>query len=231
MPHADLLKDRTLRAVQNRKPVTTTRWRQIGNIFMERQEYETAIRAYSKAIRLEPTMALTYTKRGQAYQALGKESLALKDFSKANDLRSGGYRYSQQSKYDGRTRNTDWEILPPGWWHDPRHREQLESQFRDKEQAQLFLQRLEYLDTFNPTEVYRSRFSDQGSPYYAYVFAESVVAENPLEGNAIYVIRGLESWQSLLKLSKENLRHQYPSRVKRIVHRGDWETRLQREIL
>ena len=54
-------------------------------------------------------------------------------------------------------------------------------------------------------------------PYYAFVFARCVVAENPLVGNAIYVVAGLESWQSLLKLSKEVLNRLYANRVRKIV--------------
>ena len=155
---------------------------------MERQKYETAIRAYSEAIKLDSTIALTYTKRGQAYQALGKESLANKDFSKANDLRSGSYRYPQQSK----ERALDWEILPPHWWHDPKRRKRIWSTFKDQEQARSFFERLDYLYSFEPHQTYRSRFNNQDSPYYAFVFAECVVAENPLEGNAIYIIKGLD---------------------------------------
>ncbi|MQF48753.1 tetratricopeptide repeat protein [SAR202 cluster bacterium AC-647-N09_OGT_505m] len=212
-------------------PRTSTEYRRRGNVYMEGRQYKNAIRDYSTAIKLDPTIALTYTRRGKAYQAVGDEESAQQDYSSAASVLTVGARYNRSSSLDTTNNQLDWDILPLGWWRSPGHRQQLESQFRDKEQAQLFLERLEYLDTFNPKQVYRSRFENQASVYYAYVFAESVVAENPLEGNAIYVIRGLESWQSLLKLSKEDLRQRYSSRVKRIVHRGDWKARLQREIL
>jgi len=73
--------------------------------------------------------------------------------------------------------------------------------------------------------------SQASSPYYAFVFARCVVAENPSEGNAIYVVTGLESWQSLLKLSKEVLNRLYPNRVRKIVHRGNWKGRLEESLL
>ena len=154
-------------------------------------------------------------------------ALSKGDFLHAQQLRDGRHGEDQDSK----SIQVGWEILPPGWWRDPRRRLHLESEFKNKEQARLFLERLEYLETFNPKEIYRSRFNDQASPYYAFVFTECVVAENPLEGNAIYVIAGLESWQRLLKLSKEALRQQYGHRIKRIVHRGNWKGRLEESLL
>jgi len=57
------------------------------------------------------------------------------------------------------------------------------------------------------------------------------VAKNPLVGNAIYVVTGLESWQSLLKLSKEVLNRLYANRVRKIVHRGNWKGRLEESLL
>ena len=95
----------------------------------------------------------------------------------------------------------------------------------------VIFERLNYLDSFSPQEMYRSTFNSQASPYYAFVFAECVVAENPLEGNAIYVVKYLESWQSLLRLSKEVLRSRYGHRVRKIVHRGNWKGRLQEELV
>lgn len=125
----------------------------------------------------------------------------------------------------------DWEILPPGWWHDTVRRRQLESQIKNKSKVQLLLKRLDYLETLNPKELYRSDFESNGAPYYVFVFDECVVAENPMEGNAIYIVRGVGDWMELLKLPKETLRTQYLSKVKRIVHLGNWEARLKREIL
>ena len=50
-------------------------------------------------------------------------------------------------------------------------------------------------------------------------------------GNAIYVVTGLESWQSLLKLSKEVLNRLYANRVRKIVHGGNWKGRLEESLL
>ena len=198
---------------------------------MRLQQYDLAIEDYTHAIERNPRYALTYTQRGKAYQQLGRDDLAREDFSQAILLRPQSLPHRQEDKKDVTRKEVDWEILPPGWWHDPKRRHRIESQFKNKEQAQLFLERLEYLETLNPKEIYRSRFNDQASPYYAFVFTECVVAENPLEGNAIYVIAGLESWQRLLKLSKEALKQRYGHRIKRIVHRGNWKARLQKAIL
>ena len=78
----------------------------------------------------------------------------------------------------------------------------------------------------------KGAFNSQASfPYFAFVFARCVVAKNPLVGNAIYVVTGLESWQSLLKLSKEVLNRLYANRVRKIVHGGNWKGRLEESLL
>ena len=67
-------------------------------------------------------------------------------------------------------------------------------------------------------------------PYWVFVFAHHVVAECPLEGNALYVIDGTEDWRNLLSRSKQNLRTVAAERIHRIVHTGDWKAKLRRVL-
>ena len=120
-----------------------------------------------------------------------------------------------------------WQVLPAGWWNDRRYTNLLNNQhgFRS-----LVIERLRFVDSLRP----RSRYI--GSPrfgnyaYWVFVFASHVIAECPLEGNALYVIRGTDDWRNLLSRSKRNLLMIAPHRVDRIVHNGDWKTNLM-EIL
>jgi tetratricopeptide (TPR) repeat protein len=50
------------------------------------EQYERAIRDYSKAIELDPDYALAYNNREFAYQALGKTVEAEADFKKYEEL-------------------------------------------------------------------------------------------------------------------------------------------------
>ena len=117
-----------------------------------------------------------------------------------------------------------WQVLPPGWWNDTKYTNRLT---KPNGVSNLVIERLRFVDSLGP----RSRYI--GSPrfgnyaYWVFVFASHVVAECPLEGNAIYVINDTKDWRSLLGRSKRNLLTVAPDRVERIVHNGDWKTKLR----
>ena len=48
--------------------------------------YERAIQDYDEAIRLDPQDALAYAGRAAAYEDLGQQELADRDFAKAKEL-------------------------------------------------------------------------------------------------------------------------------------------------
>ena len=60
-----------------------------GNDLTGRGEYEAAIAAYSKAIKLDPALTFGFINRGLAQQYLGRLDLALADMTRAVELEPG----------------------------------------------------------------------------------------------------------------------------------------------
>ena len=121
----------------------------------------------------------------------------------------------------------DWAILPPGWWDDSKYTDHIS---KDPKTAQLFLERLRYVDQLNPLERWRSQERLGSDPYWVFVFPHHVVAECPTHGNAIYIIKGTSDWRNLLNRSKADLLAGFPGRVVRIMHSGEWQSRLRRKL-
>jgi hypothetical protein len=120
----------------------------------------------------------------------------------------------------------DWPILPIGWWTIPKYKLLATRGTQDRQSGQLVIDRLIFLDSLNPKERYIGQDRFGSDPYWVFVFEEHVVAECPMEGNAIYVVHGTHDWKTLLNRSKRALRAAAANRYKRIVHRGDWKTRI-----
>ena len=101
---------------------------------------------------------------------------------------------------------------------------------KNTQTGQLLLERLRYVDQLNPLERWRSEERLGSDPYWVFVFNRHVVAECPTHGNAIYIIKGTSDWRNLLNRSKADLLKGFPDRVVRIIHRRDWQSRLNRII-
>jgi hypothetical protein len=90
------------------------------------------------------------------------------------------------------------------------------------------LSRLEKLATLNPSECYVGLDEFEGYVVFCFSGTETAVLENPLEGNAVYIISS--GWQPLSRLSKSELLEEMPEIVHRVVHQGDWFSRLVIEL-
>jgi len=184
-----------------------------GNIYMTFGFPNAAIAEYKQAIGIMPGGdGRVRNKLAEAPRELGNEDLALE--------------YEANPALSVSPALLDGEFLPVGWWRDPAMAVRIEESL-DKGQARLLMERLDFIESCQPSECFMSSFSTDKVPYYAYLFERCVIAENPLEGNAIYVIKGIEEWQSMLHLDKRTLRTRYPDRVTKVVHRGEWKRRLR----
>ena len=121
----------------------------------------------------------------------------------------------------------DWEILPPGWWNDESQANKIRSNFGSSEEFNEFIDRLKFVDGFNPRQTYTGKFGDQGYKYYIFVFDRHVVAECPQYGNAVYVLKGTDNWQSIFSRSRQELRANYNDRMIWIRHTKTWKQRLK----
>ena len=101
-----------------------------------------------------------------------------------------------------------WQVLPAGWWNCTRYTNQFA---KPNGVSNLVIESL--------------RFGNYA--YWVFVIASRVVAECPLEGNAIYVIDDTKDWRSLLGRSQRNLLTVAPDHVERIVHNSDCKTKLR----
>ena len=120
-----------------------------------------------------------------------------------------------------------WSVLPPGWWNDSKYTDQIT---KNAKTGQLLIERLRYVDHLNPLERWRSQEQLGSDPYWVFVFPHHVVAECPTHGNAIYIIKGTSDWRNVLDRSKADLLKGFPDRVVRIMHSGDWKSRLRRKL-
>ncbi len=66
--------------------LTAWDYRRRGVRLADDEKYEDAIKAYTKAIELDPTDSFAYCDRGYAYDELGQSDKAIEDFSKAIEL-------------------------------------------------------------------------------------------------------------------------------------------------
>jgi hypothetical protein len=123
-----------------------------------------------------------------------------------------------------------WHFLPPG----PSSLERLAAEigeFRHRNPGiQLEEERLLYARSLNPTLIFVGQ--DEFEGYFAFVFdeTESVLLENPLQGNAAYIFK--EDWVALSKLPKRDLLEGYGHSVKRVLHRDgeDWKWRIRHAL-
>lgn len=122
-----------------------------------------------------------------------------------------------------------WKILPPGAPPFDRiltHFQQLQEKNKHIEYDNT---RLEKLFTLNPTIIYVG--IDEFEGYVVFQFAKTGISvlECPIVGNAIYVLK--QDWKYLSKLSKRELLEEHRTSVIRIIHSGEWFTRLKQIVL
>jgi Tfp pilus assembly protein PilF len=61
-----------------------------GNSYLQKRDYDSAAKAFTEAIRLDPRDAEAYSSRGVAYQKKGDKVKAEDDFAQAKKLGSKG---------------------------------------------------------------------------------------------------------------------------------------------
>ena len=126
-------------------------------------------------------------------------------------------------------RRISWQILPPGKWsidQITKHYRALES---NNSKGKYELNRLESLKTLNPTTCYIGLEEFEGYVVFCFDYTEKAILENPVRGNAIYVI--YNNWPEMSKMTKRELLTNQDDNVKRIIHRGDWFQRLKSNII
>jgi hypothetical protein len=121
----------------------------------------------------------------------------------------------------------NWKLLPKGSYPFDKvlkHFEELSR--RKKYQHQEYdVARLHRINSLSPDEIYVG--NDEFEGYVVFYFAQikTAVLDCPLTGNAIYVFG--ENWKTLSRLTKSALINRRASGFHRIVHNGEWFSRLK----
>ena len=117
----------------------------------------------------------------------------------------------------------DWEMMPAGT--GPARDYQFNGQ-GDRERPKILKDRIDFIKSLNPVNVYVSRQPDVSREYEAYEFDNCVVICSPWSNHAVYVV-SKENWQTASQLSKEEVRKNGGVRFKNIP---GWQKRLEKII-
>ena len=125
------------------------------------------------------------------------------------------------------TLQVSWDILPPGTIDEVFNRvfQDIEPSEEDKNTT---IERYHFFMSLNPQKLVYGRSSFQ--KYFGALLEEDlVVFENIKYGNAIYVM--FDNWQELSQKSRiELLSGKFGENFERVIHVGDWQTKV-REII
>ena len=88
--------------------------------------------------------------------------------------------------------------------------------------------RLEKIESLGPNRRRIGRDSKIGYVLFEFPYSDRVVLECPIEGNATYILWG--DWERMARLTKAEIRRDFPQQHVRVVHRGDWFHRIRRAV-
>lgn len=120
--------------------------------------------------------------------------------------------------------NIYWRILPPGEHPFPHFMAYFNTIHRQVNHAKYEPERLYKIYNLGSTSIYTGEQGFSGYVAFEFVEAQCAVLECPLSNNAIYVIKG--DWRKLSQLTKAELLWQHESVTTRIIHNGNWISKL-----
>ena len=123
-------------------------------------------------------------------------------------------------------------MLPPGQWsmsqvkeHFLNNKETIESlgnSFVD-------IARLDTINRLKPDTAIIGAKGWMGYVTFAFDGKRNVVLENPIKGNAAYILKG-KDWKRLSKHSKGWLKNRSRSSYRKVVHKGKWIDRIEEAL-
>jgi hypothetical protein len=126
----------------------------------------------------------------------------------------------------GKVGRLSWVLLPESeeghFPHIVKHYRQLEEQ---NPQIKYEVERLHKVHSLKADHIYVGMEEFEGYVVFYFASIKSAILECPIQNNAIYVFHN--DWQKLSRLSKSELLSQHSHSVQRIIHTGDWFSRLE----
>lgn len=150
---------------------------------------------------------------------------------------AGGPEESGEQKRDFRNggipvERLSFELLPPGAWDI----EQVVAYYRreanrfpaDLAGRKIQWDRLRAIESLKPTKCYVGTELWMGYVLFEFSHSDRVILECPVEGNATYVLSG--EWKRMVAYPKSFLRANFPGFCRKVVHRGDWISRVSQAL-
>jgi hypothetical protein len=122
-------------------------------------------------------------------------------------------------------------ILPAGQWTSDDIVEHYKTfqESGSKTAWEIQWQRIRDIQKLKPVKVWVGEETWNGYVVYEFPDTENVILECPVEGNAVYVLKG-NVWKDLIRLSKGEIRGEHQGSYRKVVHRGDWLARTRRAL-
>ncbi len=140
--------------------------------------------------------------------------------------------YIPGKEFRPRVQRFPFELLPPGTWdmndviaHCRRAVARPNTTFQHHE---IDPQRLEKIGYLRPSRCSVGKNGWQGYVLFEFSWTDRVVLECPLTGNATYVLSG--NWNRMIGRTKEYLRTRYSKECTKVVHKGDWLSRIRKAL-
>ena len=84
------------------------------------------------------------------------------------------------------------------------------------------------IETFKPIQCFIGKNEFDGYLVFLLERSSKVICDNPIVGNAVYILDG--DWKNLSQQSKAELLDHHRDNVARVIHTGDWIWRIRQAI-
>lgn len=118
-----------------------------------------------------------------------------------------------------------WQLLPPGEMGLKAIRSYYEKGSGTSGPRRFEFARIEQILTLSPSLIYLGTEQFDGYIVFAFSGIPFVVLDNPVFGNAVYLLKG--DWKTLSTYSKMELLTEHAESVERILHTEAWFDRLR----
>lgn len=138
----------------------------------------------------------------------------------------------QDNSNKGPYSQLDWELLPPGekGAHEVRRYWEEVLDKHHKFPIRMQLDRLDEIEKLKPTTRWIGKARGmEGYIVYEFGNTENVILECPIEGNAVYVLKG-DNWEETSKLPKAEIRSKGLRVHRRVIHKKNWVSRMRKAL-